>query len=77
VVDQLNLEKLGIPTVTITTTPFADMAKALVKEQGVSEISLVIVEHPIAGHHLKGIRKKMDGVFPEIIKAATEWQPEK
>ena len=38
-------------------------------------MALVIVEHPIAGHNLEGIRKKVDGDFPDILKAATKWQP--
>jgi hypothetical protein len=46
-----------------------------VKDQDVPEISLVVVEHPIAGHNLEGIRKKADAAFPDILKAATQWQP--
>jgi hypothetical protein len=44
------------------------------KDQGVSEMAIVMVEHPIAGHNLEGIRKKVDSVFPVILKAATQWQ---
>jgi len=51
------------------------MAKSIAKEQGVPEMCLVVVEHPIAGHNLEGIRKKMDGVFPELMKVATKWRP--
>ncbi len=47
------------------------------KDQGVSEMALVVVEHPIAGHSLDGIRKKVDTAFPVILKAATQWQPSK
>jgi hypothetical protein len=63
--------------VTIATTPFADMARNVIKDQGVSDMCLVVVEHPIAGHNTDGIRKKMDGVYPEIIQAATKWRPGK
>jgi formylmethanofuran:tetrahydromethanopterin formyltransferase len=66
---------MGVPTVTITTTHFADTLKGVLKEQSVPELSLVVVEHPIAGHNLEGIRKKMDSVYPEVMKAATKWQP--
>ena len=38
-------------------------------------MALVVVEHPIAGHNLEGIRKKADAAFPEMIRAATKWQP--
>ena len=74
VVDQLNLEKKGIPTVTIVTTAFQELIKSTMKDQGVSEMAIVMVEHPIAGHNLEGIRKKVDSAFPVILKAATQWQ---
>ena len=73
--DQLNLEKKGIPTVTITTNAFEEMLKTTVQEQGASDLCAVIVEHPIAGHNLKDIRKKGESDFPAILKAATQWQP--
>ncbi len=76
-VDQLNVEKKGIPTVTIVTSAFEETFKALMKEQGVSSMALVITEHPIAGHNLEGVRKKVDKDFPAILKAATQWQPGK
>ena len=69
------MEKKGIPTVTIVTSAFLEMINKSIKEQGVSEMALVIVEHPIAGHNLEGIRKKVDAAFPDILKAATKWQP--
>ena len=69
------MEKRGIPTVTIATTPFEELAKTTMQQQGVSDMALVVVEHPIAGHNLEDIRKKADAAFPDILKAATEWQP--
>ena len=69
------MEKKGIPTVTIATTAFEELVMSTMQEQGVSEMALVIVEHPIAGHNLEAIRKKADQAFPDILKAATEWQP--
>ncbi|MBC8445838.1 MAG: hypothetical protein H8D74_01425 [Chloroflexi bacterium] len=69
------MEKRGIPTVTIATTPFEELAKTTMQQQGGSDMALVVVEHPIAGHKLEGIRKKADAAFPDILKAATEWQP--
>lgn len=73
--DQLNVEKKGIPTVTIVTTPFVEVATAAMKDQGVSDMCLAAVEHPIAGHDLDGVRKKAETDFPKILQAATQWQP--
>jgi hypothetical protein len=76
-VDQLNIEKKGIPTLSIVTAAFEEPFKTLLKDQGVSEVSMVITEHPIAGHNLEGIKKKVDKDFPAILKAATQWRPGK
>ena len=76
-VDQLNVEKKGIPTVTVVTTAFEESIKTLIKDQGVSEMALVVTEHPVAGHNLDGIKKKVDKDFPTILKQATQWQPAK
>jgi hypothetical protein len=51
------------------------MITKLIKEQETKEMALVVVEHPIAGHNLEGIRQKADTAFPDILKAATRWQP--
>jgi hypothetical protein len=71
------LEKKRIPTVTIVTTAFEEMLRSLIKDQGLSEMALVVEEHPIAGHNPEGIRKKVDAAFPLILKAVTQWQPSK
>ena len=62
---------------TIVTTAFEEMLRSLIKDQGLSEMALVVEEHPIAGHNLEGIQKKVDAAFPLILKAATQWQPGK
>jgi len=69
------LEKRGIPTVTIVTNVFEELLKSAIKYQGVSEMSYVVVEHPIAGHNLKGVYKLAESAFPQILKMATKWQP--
>ncbi len=57
---------------TIVTTAFEELLKSAIKYQGVSEMSYVVVEHPIAGHNQKGVYKLAEGAFPEILKAATK-----
>jgi hypothetical protein len=75
VMDQLHLEKAGIPTVTVTTTAYEDLVRSAMKEQGVGEMSLVVTEHPLAGHSAEVIRVRAEELFPEILRAATRWQP--
>jgi len=73
-VDQLNAEKSGVPTVTIATDAFLELAETTMSDNGISEMALVVVEHPIAGHKLDAIREKAEKAFPDILRAATEWQ---
>jgi hypothetical protein len=47
------------------------------KEQEVPDMAVVAVEHPIAGRNDEQTKKLVDGAFPAILKAATEWQPAK
>jgi len=75
VVDQLNIEKKGIPTVSVVTTAFHETMSSLIKDQGMPELALVVTEHPIAGHNLEAIKKKAEKEFSAILKAATKWQP--
>jgi ABC-type Fe3+-hydroxamate transport system substrate-binding protein len=77
VIDQLNIEKKGVPTVTITTTAFTDLLKSTLEKQGVKELAFVAVEHPIAGRNAEDTKKLVDTVFPEILNRATGWQPAK
>lgn len=53
------------------------MVKSTMDEQGISEMAIVEVEHPIAGRNPEDTKKFVDAVFPEIFKAATQWQPTK
>jgi hypothetical protein len=69
------LEKKGIPTVTVVTTAFEETIRSLIKDQGISEMALVVEPHPIAGHNLEEVRKKAEAAFPVVLKAATQWQP--
>ncbi len=69
------MEKKGIPTVTIATTAFEELARSTMQEQDISDMALVVVPHPVAGHNLEGIQKMVDTAFPDILKSATEWQP--
>jgi len=75
VVDQSELEKRGIPTVTVVTNQFLSLAKSTVKSTGLSEMAFVEVEHPLGMIPLDEVRAKAEKAFPEIINKAIKWQP--
>ncbi len=47
----------------------------MVKEQGVSAMSYVVVQHPIGGLNYQGVQHKLRMSWPELLRAAREWQP--
>jgi hypothetical protein len=75
VVDQLNLEKLKIPTVTVASNEFISLAEETALSQGAADMSFSVVPHPMALIPLPEIREKADNAFPEILKGATQWIP--
>ncbi len=74
--DQLNFEKLGIPTVTLVSSDFIGLATSTWQGAGVPSMAFVPVQHPFGGISLDAIRAKIDAAFPKIMEAALKWKPE-
>ncbi|MFC1905011.1 UGSC family (seleno)protein [Chloroflexota bacterium] len=72
--DQINLERRGIPSVTILTQPFIGLAGTIALAEIDAELCSVAVPHPLGMIPAPEVRKKADDAFPAILKAATEWQ---
>jgi hypothetical protein len=66
------MEKLGIPTVTITTDKFLFTSKTLAMTDGLPSLSLVAVQHPLELLTQAEVESKAEGAFDEIMKAATD-----
>jgi hypothetical protein len=45
------------------------------KEQQVADMARIVVQHPIGGLNFQGIQQKVQSAFPDVLKAAREWQP--
>jgi hypothetical protein len=74
-VDQLNLERLGISTVTVLTSPFMELASTIPLSKGFREACFVQVPPPIGMLPSSQIREKAENALDEILSAATDWQP--
>lgn len=66
---------MGIPTITVITTEFLDLAKDTAFTQGALDASFVIVPHPMGMIPRSAIRKMAEEASPAILTAATEWKP--
>ena len=74
-VDQSQVEKIGIPTVTASSEQFVGLAMSTVKSLGLPDMAFVEVEHPMGMIPLDEIRARADVAFPKIVQMATKWKP--
>ena len=74
-VDQLNLEKKGIPTVTFATTELVGLARSTAFSMGVADMPFVVVPHPMGGIPKAEITQKAKDAYPLMVKTALEWKP--
>jgi hypothetical protein len=69
VLDSANLERLGIPSVTIVTEPFVPAARAVARSQGLPDLPLVVVPHDYLEEDDGAIRAKLLPRLDEIVTA--------
>ncbi len=75
--NQSEIEKIGIPTVTVTTNEFLALARSTMESRGLADMAFVQVPHPMGMIPKDEIRAKADKTFPDILKAATQWKPQR
>ena len=70
IVNAIELEKRGIPTMLVVTTPFLDAVKASASLRGMPAIRWAIVDHPIASLGEEELQRRAfvaAGQFPGLI----------
>ncbi len=73
--NQLEFERIGIPTVTVVTSAFVGLAGTIVSAEGAPGMRFVVVPHPMGMLPRADIENKAVKAFPEIFSAATEQRP--
>ena len=61
------LEKLGIPTVVLCTTPFAKTAESMATRRGFRSYRYILVEHPLSSARPEGIRQRAEKALPDVL----------
>ncbi|MCR4442828.1 MAG: hypothetical protein QHH10_10695 [Peptococcaceae bacterium] len=68
---QIRIERLGIPTVAIITTPFRRDAKAAAEIYKMPRVRMVALPHPIADVDEKTIPAKLEAAYEDIVRGLT------
>jgi hypothetical protein len=68
VLDGIKLERAGIPTVAIVTTPFIATAQAMAKNWGAPAYEFIVTSHPIANLNETELNAKADELTEQVIR---------
>lgn len=64
----MELERRGVPTVSVFTTVFASLAKSEAEVLGLKDFRLVTVSHPLDTMSREEISKAANGVVDEVAR---------
>jgi len=67
VLDAVNLERLGIPTVTVVTEPFTVAADTVARSLGMPDVPRVVIPHDYLSEDTDAIAKKLEPLLDEIL----------
>ena len=65
--DAVNLERLGIPTVTVVTEPFTVAADTVARSLGMPDVPRVVIPHDYLSEDADAIAKKLEPLLEEIL----------
>ncbi|MCY3960106.1 MAG: hypothetical protein OXN95_00155 [bacterium] len=63
----MNLERLGIPTVTVVTEPFTVAADTVARSLGMPDVPRVVIPHDYLSEDSDAIAKKLEPLLEEIL----------
>jgi NADPH-dependent 2,4-dienoyl-CoA reductase/sulfur reductase-like enzyme len=67
VLDAIRLEELGIPTISICSDHFAPLARQMAESNGIGDLRILEVEHPIAGLTNDEVKEKAFKIVPNLL----------
>jgi hypothetical protein len=65
------LEQRGVPTATMGTFEFEQLAKLEAKNRGIEDLPLALVPHPLGGIQEGDVLRKADLALESVLKAIT------
>ena len=64
----MELERRGVPTVSVFTTVFASLAKSEAEVLGLKDFRLVTVRHPMETMSQEEISRAANGIVGEVVR---------
>ncbi|HUJ76138.1 MAG TPA: hypothetical protein VL359_14845 [bacterium] len=68
----MDLEKLGVPTVTVCTEAFQGLAKEESRTLGMPGLPLAIIKHPLGGESKEAVSQRAQAALDAVIHGLTQ-----
>ena len=65
----MELEQLGVPTVTVCTHLFARLGEVERRALGMPELPMAIAQHPLGGLKAEAVLAKADVLLEQVVSA--------
>ena len=66
--DSVNLERMGIPSVVVVVQQFTTAARAVARTQGMPDLPMVVVPQDYLGEDDTIVRERVESVLDEILE---------
>ena len=67
----MELEKLGVPTVTVCTDAFTTLAREESRNLGLPDLPLAIIKHPLGGESEAAVKQLAAGAVEQVVQGLT------
>lgn len=67
----MELEKRGVPTVTLCTDAFAGLAREESKNLGMPDLPIVVIKHPLGGTSPEQVKQQSRAAVQQVVDALT------
>lgn len=65
------MEKLGIPTVTVCTDAFINLAREESRNLGLPDLALAIIRHPVGGESAEVVAQRAHDALDQVVQGLT------
>ena len=72
--DAIELERRGVPTVTVCTDHFVRLGKVERHALGMPELPMAVAPHPFGGLKAKAVQAKADALLEQVVSGLTHHQ---
>ena len=68
----IEVRRRGVSSAVICSKPFLQLGRNQARVLGVPDLPLIIIEHPLGGIPLDGVKARADAALPQLLEMMRE-----